>query len=162
MLDRDRAFESRTSDYVNDWFFLAPPATADSFATLHTQQARYRLALAEVGIRPSWLHFYWAAHVHHALGISEGVMPTLEAGTELGLARGAASGRYCRTGGGLVANASVDLPPMRGPVWGGMAHRMCPRVGTVACPWDSHRCSAATPAVAATTVSTALATGIHF
>ena len=93
----------------------------------------------EVGIYAEWLHFYWAAHIHHALDVAAGVRPALEAGTDVGLARGVGNGRYCR------ANRSVAawLPPAReGPVWGGMQTALCPRVGQVRCPFESHFCSA--------------------
>lgn len=81
-----------------------------------------------------------AAHVHHALQVASGVRPALEAGTDFSFARIAQRARYCRTNA-LVANQS-ELPPIRGPVWGGMQRRLCPHVGRVVCAWGSHRCAA--------------------
>ena len=132
--------EAEFNYYVNDWLFLAPSATADSFAAISERRRAYDDALDEVGIRVAWLHFFWAAHVHHALGVSEGVRPAIEAGTEFNLVRLAASSRFCKTSA-LVANASV-LPAVRPPVWGNMANALCPRVGTVSCHWTSQRCAA--------------------
>ena len=132
--------EAELNYYVNDWLLVAPSATADSFVAISDFHAAYRKALKdEVGIYAEWLHFYWAAHIHHALDVAAGVRPALEAGTDVGLARGVGNGGYCR------ANRSVAawLPPAReGPVWGGMQTALCPRVGQVRCPFESHFCSA--------------------
>ena len=160
--------------------------------SLAPAERRYVAALAEVGVGGTeWLHFYWAAHVHHALGVAAGeprtahrapgaflaqsprprripctvtappahsvhsaplrslptvrapqvatgVRPVMEAGVSFSLARIAMSGRYCRT------NTSVadKLPPLHGPVWGGMQQRLCPNPGRLLCPYASHRCAA--------------------
>ena len=86
------------------------------------------------------MHFYWAAHVHHALRVSHGVRVALMAATEMSLARLTRVARYCRTGL-TVANASSRLPQVRGPVWGNMQRRLCPYAGGAWCQWGSHRCA---------------------
>ena len=139
--DRDMAREAEFNYYVNDWMFIAPSATADTFGQIAERHRAYADALSEVGIYLNWLHFYWAAHVHHALHVSAGVRPALEVGTEFQLVRHAVSGRYCRTSA-RVANEST-LPMVRPPVWGGMAKALCTRAGMVNCPWSSHRCASA-------------------
>ena len=132
------ALEAEHNYYVNDWMYLAPSITADSFSRLASQHAAYSAALREVGITTEWLHFYWAAHIHHALHVASGVRRVFDAGVDVTLARSAYEGRFCRT------NRSVAhlLPAVRGAVWGGMQHALCPFRGRVRCPWASHRCAA--------------------
>jgi len=139
-LDMHMEREAEFNYYVNDWMFLAPPATADTFTLIAQHHERYLAALAEVGVHQVWMHFMWAAHVHHALRVSAGVRPALEAGTEFNLVRLITSARYCRSSI-VVPNVSDALPPVRGPMWGGMAKVLCSRAGAVSCAWESPRCS---------------------
>ena len=134
--DAAMAPEAEYNYYVNDWLFLAPSATADTFAALAQRHAAYVGALREVGIRVDYLHFHWSAHIHHALRVAAGVRPALLAGVEVHMARAAHIGRACR------ANRIVELPTVRAPVWGGMQHALCPTAGRVICPWASHHCAA--------------------
>ena len=48
------AREAEYNYYVNDWLFLAPSATADSFVAVHTRHEEYRAALREVGAPTGW------------------------------------------------------------------------------------------------------------
>jgi len=65
--DGEMASEAELNYYVNDWLFIAPSSTADTFGAIAERHMAYKHALAEVGIHTEWMHFYWAAHVHHAL-----------------------------------------------------------------------------------------------
>ena len=136
--DAEMHTEAEYNYYVNDWLLLAPSGTADTFGQLSERHEAYREALREVGVTTEWLHFYWAAHVHHALHVASGVRRALEAGLDVSLARLATSGRSCR------ANRTVAelLPPLRTPVWGGMQRVLCPHPGRIRCDWESHACSA--------------------
>ena len=136
--DREMALEAEYNYYVNDWLLLAPSATADTWSALAERPGAYTDALKEVGIHTTWMHFFWAAHLHHALRASAGVQPCLEAGRELVLVRFASKGRYCQTN----VSVAASLPSVRGPVWGGMQRALCPSPGRVSCPWQSHRCAA--------------------
>ena len=121
---------------------LLTPSQADTFMALATRHEAYRLALREVGVATEWMHFYWAAHIHHALQLPAGVRVALDAGTELGLARSAARGRYCNTNESIKTSLPRALPAVRGPVWGGLQHTLCPHPGHIRCAWTSHRCVA--------------------
>jgi len=136
--DGEMASEAELNYYVNDWLFIAPSSTADTFGAIAERHMAYKHALAEVGIHTEWMHFYWAAHVHHALKVASGVRMAVEAATDFSLARSAAksTGRYCRT------NRTVALPDVKASVWGGMQRRLCPHAGRISCPWQSHRCTA--------------------
>jgi hypothetical protein len=136
--DKDMAAEAEYNYFVNDWLVAAPSATADTFVAVYEQHSAYLAALKEVGIGTPWMHFVWAAHVHHALRVAAGVRACVEAGRELVLVRDASKGRYCRTSVNIAHSA---LPHVRGPVWGGMTHALCPERGRVSCPWNSHRCA---------------------
>ena len=64
----DRLIRDAERNYfINDWFFVAPSATADTWSGLHHRHNAYVAALREVGIPLTWQHFMWAAHVHHAV-----------------------------------------------------------------------------------------------
>jgi len=128
------AREAERNMYVNDWFFIAPSRTADTWAHLYDHYERYIAALDELGIFLSWHHFMWAAHVHHALRVSKGVRRALEAGVSFTLVRKART-RSCSPG---VA-AYKHLPKLAEPLKPGMAH-LCPRRGEVLCNGDSKRC----------------------
>ena len=104
-------------------------------------------------------HFFWAAHIHHALRVTEGVRPLpLRAAVDFTIGRLASSERLCTT------NVSVarHLPTYAEPQWGrvvvagageaaaaglSMTERLCPARGEVACKWSSLRCSVDTPRV---------------
>jgi hypothetical protein len=59
--------EAERNGFVNDFFFIAPSRTADTWDALYTRFYHYGAALDELGIPPGlrWQHFMWAAHVHH-------------------------------------------------------------------------------------------------
>lgn len=58
--------EAERNMFVNDWFFLAPSGTADTWAALYHNFDLYAAALDELGIPLRWHHFLWAAHVYVA------------------------------------------------------------------------------------------------
>ena len=128
---------------VNDWIVAGPSQTLDTFSAISERLDDYRDGLREAGITVEWMHFFWAAHVHHGLRASRGVQPLpLRAGLDFTIARLASSERLCAT------NVSVRplLPAYTDAQWGqGMAGRLCPQRGVVACKWGSLRCSADTP-----------------
>ena len=109
--------ETEHNLFMNDWFFAAPSATADTFGRISSQYASYRAAKREAGLGsapsgiPEWFHFYLALHVHYGLDATEGLQGTPEhqAGTDFTLVR-LADVRYCHT------NSSVAhlLPPPPG------------------------------------------------
>jgi len=132
----DRLIRDAERNYfINDWFFVAPSATADTWGGLHHRHSAYAAALREVGIPLTWQHFMWAAHVHHALRIGAGVRPLLDVGVSFTLAR-LAKTRRCATG----ANLASLLPPIAEPLRPGMA-QLCARRGEVRCSLESKRCA---------------------
>ena len=56
--------EAERNGFVNDFFFIAPSRTADTWDALYTRFHHYAAALDELGIPLRWQHFMWAAHVH--------------------------------------------------------------------------------------------------
>jgi hypothetical protein len=78
--------------YVLDWWFVATPAVASSFARIHENFSGYTHELRARGASfvrvRSWSHFYWAHHITHVLRESVAVrfMPLLQA-RDFGLAR---------------------------------------------------------------------------
>ena len=44
--------------YVNDWLFIAPSATADTFAAIHRRHGAYRAALRRLRRRLLLLYYY--------------------------------------------------------------------------------------------------------
>ena len=44
------ALEAELNYYVNDWLFIAPSSTADTFGVIAERHMAYKHALAEVGI----------------------------------------------------------------------------------------------------------------
>lgn len=129
-------------------FSYAQPTALESLAvpccsTPPTFVTVYRDALTNVRIRLPWMHFYWAAHVHHALEAAAGVRALpLRAYVDVWLPRQGDS-RMCRTNGSVAAL----LPPRPEPVWNGFQHALCPphEHGRIVCRWTSPRCMADTP-----------------
>ena len=149
--------EANFNYWVNDWLLLAPSRTLDTFSAIYDRIEDYRDGLREVGITTEWMHFFWAAHIHHALRVTDGVRPLpLRAAVDFTIGRLASSERLCTT------NVSVahHLPTYTEPQWGrsnsaagsgaaglSMTERLCPARGEVACKWSSLRCSVDTPRV---------------
>ena len=138
------ADEANANYWVNDWLLIAPSRTADSFGSIYERLTAYRAALAEVGISTEWMHFMWALHIHHAMHAAAGVraIPGMRAAADFTIVRLANAERLCTT------NVSVQryLPERAAETrWGGMADRLCPMRGEVACKWQSLRCSVDTP-----------------
>ncbi|KAL1530778.1 hypothetical protein AB1Y20_001676 [Prymnesium parvum] len=133
--------EAEYNYFVNDWMLLAPSETADSLGAIGDNFSSYRAALREAGILVDWAHFYFAAHVHHALRIGRGMRPMLHAGVDFNLIRlsGGAKNSLPRD---CITNYSVrqSMPSLRGAVWPGM-RGLCPFRGQVACQGDSIRCA---------------------
>ena len=124
--------------FVNDWFFMAPSSTADSFGEVHLRFEAYQRALLEVGIGVSWLHFLWAAHVH-AIRAVAGVRPALQAGVDFTVLRFSGE-RFC-----LPSNLSV--PMRRQAITEASRPRKLPaqlcgdRPGRIICSYASMRCA---------------------
>ena len=140
------ADEANANYWVNDWLLLAPTRTADSFGAIYDKLTDYRAAMREVGLHVEWMHFIWAMHLHHAVHVAEGTQPIsgMRAAADFTIARLAASERICSTN---VSVASL-LPERTEDKWGnGLADRLCPMRGQVACKWSSLRCSVDTPAI---------------
>jgi len=127
--------EAERNMFVNDWFFIAPSRTADTWANLYHNYKRYIAALKELGIPLDWQHFLWAAHVHYALRVSNGLRRALDKGTSFNLVRHAGRSRNCLPG----VTAGTYLPKLAEPLKPGMAH-LCPRRGEVSCKAESKRC----------------------
>ena len=136
--------EANVNYWVNDWLLLAPSSTADTFGQIYERLPLYRAALKEVGIHTEWMHFVWAIHIHHAIRVASGTtaIAGMRAAADFTIARLAASERVCST------NVSVAnlLPSHKTRSWEGLAERLCPMRGTVACKFKSLRCSVDTPA----------------
>ena len=48
-----------------DWWFVATPAVASTFAAIYDEHAQYKLALQRISPKlPEWTHFYWAHHIN--------------------------------------------------------------------------------------------------
>lgn len=134
--DQNMVQEATFNYYVNDWFFMAPSKTANTFSAIYEHHDAYSLALQEVGVTTEWMHFFYAAHIHHALSIASGVRRGPEAGIEFNLVRLSSKGRSC------YANHTVKLPHYpKMPIWGNMQVVLCPHRGRVACRWETPRCS---------------------
>ena len=90
------------------------------------------------------MHFFWALHVHHALGAASGTaaIDGMRAATDFTIARLAARERMCATNASVAAYLPERPTEQR---WGGLAERLCPMRGQVACKWGSLRCSVDTP-----------------
>lgn len=137
--------EANFNYWVNDWLLLAPSRTLDSFAAISDRIDDYRDGLREVGISIEWMHFFWAAHVHHGLRCADGVRALpLRAAVDFTIARLASAERMCATN----VSVAASLPTYSEPRWGGgLPERLCPMRGAIACKWNSVRCSADTPRV---------------
>lgn len=129
--------EAERNGFVNDYFFIAPSRTADTWAALYHRYDHYTAALDELGIPLRWQHFMWAAHVHHALRVSAGVHAVLDVGVSVNLVRNVANanGRSCVPG----VSTEQHIPALAEPVKPGIA-RLCPRRGEVRCLIGSKRC----------------------
>ena len=57
----------------------------------------------------------------------------------MAIARESKWNRFCRKQNNISVDQST-LPQVKGPVWGGMAHALCPAIGSVACRWLSPGC----------------------
>jgi hypothetical protein len=114
--------------FVNDWLFVAPSVTADTFAEMEPRIDSYKKVLREVGISKLWLHFLFAAHIH-AINTTAGLRAGISAEFDISLARNAASQRFP---GSCLSNMSVPLPPIEEPLAGGMENA-CPRRGIITC-----------------------------
>lgn len=125
------AAEAEYNYIVNDWLVVAPSATLDTFRQLLPTYQKYDAALGEVGVRRRWLHFLWAAHIHDALGASDGLMPIP---THVSLIRKAQFE-------GCYTNTSVEalLPTPAEPLYASTA-RLCPWRGRVRCHYHSKKC----------------------
>ena len=138
---KDLPPEAQNNYWVNDWLMVAPSAMAHTFGAIARHRKLYHDLLHLTNIRMPWMHFYWAAHVHHAVGAAAGVRALpVRAMIDVWLPR-QGSERMCRT------NASVHalLPTRPEPVWNGLQHALCPDRGQIACRWTSPRCLADTP-----------------
>jgi len=134
--DQNMVQEAMLNYYVNDWFFMAPSKTVDTFTAIYEHHGAYSLALREVGVTTEWMHFFYAAHIHHALNIASGVRQGPEAGVEFNLVRLSSKGRSC------FVNHTVELPHyLKLPIWGNMQAVLCPHRGRIACQWETPRCS---------------------
>ena len=129
------------SMFVNDWFFLAPSSTADSFAQVHNRFPAYLDALREVGITIVWLHFLWATHVH-AIRAVAGTRPAFQAGVDFTVFR-FASWRYCVPPNVSVSDALAPKHPERAERrFGRLPTQMCgDRQGRIMCAFGSVRCA---------------------
>jgi len=112
--------------FLNDWIFVAPSRTADTFAAIEPHYETYVAALDEVGISLQWMHFLFAAHVH-AINATVG----LRAGVHgIALVRRVPS--HKGAGGSCASNVSMPLPPIEEPVLPGMQN-VCPDRGRIYC-----------------------------
>ena len=118
--------EAERNYFLNDWIFVAPSATADTFAAIAPRYGRYVAVLDEVGISVKWMHFFFAAHVH-AINATAG----LRAGVHgIALVRRIPSPKGA--GGDCASNVSMPLPPLEEPVLPGMEN-VCPGRGRIYC-----------------------------
>ena len=129
--------------FLNDWLWIAPSSTADSFGLISTHFEAYAEALAELHITKQWLHFIYPLHVHYVLRATAGLRPTLEAGIDLALLRFLNSGnrfdgRLCRTNVSVAHLLPRVTQPMHASVRG-----MCPArsAGAIACRLATARCA---------------------
>ena len=106
--------EANFNYWVNDWLLLAPSRTLDSFAAISDRIDDYRDGLREVGISIEWMHFFWAAHVHHGLRCADGVRALLRAQRSTSPSPALPSRSGCATN----VSAAASLPTYSEPRWG--------------------------------------------
>ena len=90
-----------------------------------------RCSLA-AGIPLDWQHFLWAAHVHYALRVSNGLRRALDKGSSFTLARHVLT-RNCLPD----VTAGTYLPKLAEPLKPGMAH-LCPRRAAAGFKWHTN------------------------
>ena len=100
--------------FVLDWWFVATPTVARSFAAIGENKTSYvQGVLRRVGV-PAWAHFYWAHHVTHVLPESTFVGYAMLAGRDFQLAR-------CEEGPVRACTCACHMPCA-------CAHTMCMRI----------------------------------
>ena len=100
---------------LNDWALFAPSSTLDTLEHVLPNFDAYSGALSELGILPKYMHFLFAAHIHIALGVGDGLRG---APVHVSMLRNALSAR-CFSGGTSLEQL---LPPPREPISLGMRH----------------------------------------
>lgn len=118
---------------LNDWALFAPSSTLDTLEHVLLNFDAYSGALSELGILPKYMHFLFAAHIHIALGVGDGLRG---APVHVSMLRNALSAR-CFSGGSSLEQL---LPPPREPISLGMRH-VCAWRGAVRCYAHSLRCA---------------------
>lgn len=119
---------------VNDWGFIAPPQTASTFSELSLNYAAYESAISEIGIRVSWMHFFFATHIVHAIRASAGVRVAALAHIDVTLTRRVHFSRVCPSSNTLdLPSTMIAQQHYHDTRWAGMPQQLCPMQGAIVC-----------------------------
>ena len=108
---------TREADYdysYLDWWFIARPSVAATFADIYDSFEQYHAALQKVARFPTWSHFFWGYHINRRLRLRQSLRYILYEGVDFRLARHWHLGTHCMhfMGGALDGSGgSADGSP---------------------------------------------------
>jgi hypothetical protein len=88
----------READYdfaFLDWWFVATPRIAATFAHIYDDFKAYQRGLRHIAPFPDWSHFYWGFHINRRLKMRQQVRYVMYEGVDFRLARHWHFGSHC-------------------------------------------------------------------
>ena len=95
-MKKKRITREANYDYAYlDWWLVAGPEVAMTFADIHDKFELYQAALQKIAPFPMWSHFYWGYHINRKLRMRQQLQYILYEGVDFRLARHWHFGTHC-------------------------------------------------------------------